>query len=525
MADAPVAMALQASGLTQPPSAAPVLSDAQRSYRDILKSSALIGGSAAINVVISMVRTKAMAAMLGPAGFGLMGAFMLLADLARNMAQLGLSASGVRQIADAVGAGDQLRLARTATVLRRVSWACALLGALLLLVFAAPLSNLTFGDKRQAGPIALLSLAVFLSVIAGAQGALLQGTRRIADLAKLGVVGGVSGTVIAVPMVYLWGQRGLVPTLVAVAACSVLSSWWFCRKIKLLPIRMRAAEVLRESSDLLKLGLAFMASGLLMTGAAYVVRIIVLQRAGLDAAGIYQAAWTLGGLYIGFILQALGTDFYPRLVAVVQDHVQCNRLVNEQAQLSMLMATPGILFTLTAAPLAISLFYSAQFADAAEVLRWICLGMALRVLTWPIGYIVVAKKNKQTLFFATELAWAVVNVALTWWCVQAFGTVGAGMAFFLSYVFHGLMIYPIVRQLSGFCWSAANLKTAGACFAVIAAVFVALQVLPPGLGAAFGLLCSLVGSFVCVRVIVLLVEPERLPRPFVRLLGIGRRGA
>jgi enterobacterial common antigen flippase len=525
MADTPIAIVLRAPSLTPPPSAAQAVSGAQRSYRDILKSSALIGGSAAVNVGIGLVRTKAMAAMLGPAGFGLMGAFILLSDLARNIAQMGLSASGVRQIADAVGTGDRQRLARTATVLRRVSWACAVLGALLLVVFAAPLSSLTFGDGSQAGAIALLSLAVFLSVIAGAQGALLQGMRRIADLAKLGVVGGVLGTLIAVPMVYFWGQRGLVPTLVAVAACSVFSTWWFSRKIHLPPTRMRAAEVLRESSSLLKLGLAFMASGLLMTGAAYLVRIIVLQKAGLDAAGLYQAAWTLGGLYIGFILQALGTDFYPRLVAVVQDHAQCNRLVNEQAQLSMLMATPGILITLTAAPLAISLFYSEQFAAAAEVLRWICLGMALRVLTWPIGYIVVAKKNKQTLFFATELAWALVNVALTWWCVQSFGTMGAGIAFFLSYVFHGLMIYPIVRQLSGFRWSAANLKTAGACFAAIATVFIALQVLPANLGTAIGLLCSVVGSFICVRVIVLLVAPERLPRHLVRILRVGGREA
>jgi PST family polysaccharide transporter len=29
----------------------------------------------------------------------------------------------------------------------------------------------------------------------------------------------------------------------------------------------------------------------------------------------------LGGLYLGFILQALGTDFYPRLVGLAHDDV------------------------------------------------------------------------------------------------------------------------------------------------------------------------------------------------------------
>jgi enterobacterial common antigen flippase len=485
---------------------------AQSSYHDILKSSALMGGSAAINVLIGMVRTKAMAALLGPAGFGLLGAFTLLSELVRNVAQMGLAASGVRQIADAVGSGDDLRVARTALILQRVSWGCALLGALLLVIFAAPLSSLTFGNVGQAGAIALLSVGVFFSVVAGAQGALLQGMRRIADIAKLGVLGGVLGTLTAVPLVYFWGERGLVPSLVLVAACSLLTTWWFYRKVALLPTQMRIGEVWRESSDLLRLGLAFMASSLLMTLASYVVRIIVLRDGGLEAAGIYQAAWTLGGLYVTFVLQALGTDFYPRLVAVIEDEDESNRLVNEQAHVNLLLATPGILITLTAAPLALHLFYTAQFMPAVEVLRWMCLGMALRVLTWPIGYIIVAKKDRQMLFFATELAWAIVNVALTWFCVQAIGTPGAGLAFLLSYVFHGFMIYGIVRRLTGFRWSPGNVRLAAGSFGVIALVFVALHALPPLLGTAWAVLCCGAAVWFCAHKLARLVAPQRLPR-------------
>ena len=42
------------------------------------------------------------------------------------------------------------------------------------------------------------------------------------------------------------------------------------------------------------------------------------------------------------------------------------------------------------------------------MLRWFCLGMALRVLTWPLGYIVIVK-SRQVLFFAMELAWTLVK--------------------------------------------------------------------------------------------------------------------
>ena len=80
------------------------------------------------------------------------------------------------------------------------------------------------------------------------------------------------------------------------------------------------SQVRQEASALLKLGSAFMASGLMTMGVAYVVRVIVLRKIGFEATGLYQSAWTLGGLYVGFILQAMGADFYPRLTASSHDH-------------------------------------------------------------------------------------------------------------------------------------------------------------------------------------------------------------
>src|SRR5262249_47494509 len=151
----------------------------------------------------------------------------------------------------------------------------------------------------------------------------------------------------------------------------------------------------------LRLGLAFMASGLMTMGMAYAVRIILLRQVGFEATGFYQSAWTLGGLYVGFILQAMGADFYPRLTASATDNPACNRLVNEQAQVGLLLAGPGLLATLTFAPLVITLFYSAKFGAAAGVLRWICLGTILQVITWPMSFIIVAKA-RQAIFFATE---------------------------------------------------------------------------------------------------------------------------
>ena len=389
------------------------------SYGEILKWSTLIGGSTVLTLAVGIVRTKAMAVLLGPAGFGLMGVFTSIADLARTAAEMGINSSGVRQIAEAVGSGDHDRIARTVVVLRRVAIVLGLIGALMLVLFARSISSLTFGTDEHADAVALLSVAVFLRLVTDGQGALMQGMRRIGDMAKTGVLGALLGTMLSIPIVYALGRDGVVPALVAVAAASCLVSWFYIRRIPVpaqLPI-LNSAEFRKEVSSLLGLGLAFMASGFLMMGAAYAVRLMLIRHEGLEAAGLYQAAWTIGGMYVGFVLQAMGADFYPRLVAASKDNAQCNRLVNEQAQVSLLLGGCGVLATLTFAPWIVTLLYSSDFEAGTDVLRWVTLGMAMRVITWPVGYILVAK-GERTLFVAADLAWAIVNIGLTWLCVQ-----------------------------------------------------------------------------------------------------------
>lgn len=490
---------------------------ARHTYGQILKSSALIGSSSAVEIVLRIVRSKALALLLGPGGVGLLGLYGSIQDLTQSIAGMGVNSSGVRQIAQAVGTGDAERIALTATVLRRAAFVLGAVGAGALLLFSGPVSTLTFGSDRYAGWVALLSLAVFFRLVSWGQYALIQGMRRIADLARIAVLTALAGVTLTIPLVYFLGEDGIVPALVATAATTILSTWWYSRKIEL-PVRSFDGRELRsEASELLKLGVAFMTSGLLMMGVGWAVRVIVLRQVGVEAAGLYQAAWAIGGLYAGFILRAMGTDFYPRLTAVAFDDAESTRLVNEQALVSLLLAGPGVLATLTFTPFLIAALYSSEFGAAVETLRWIALGMSLRIVTWPMGYIVVAR-GMQSLFVWIDASCAAVQVGLAWMLVQSFGVNGAGIAFFGMYVFHACLIYPIARRVSGFRWSAANLRSGLVYLPLIALVFGGFQVLPMLWATALGTVAVLVAGIHSVRALANLVSLDRVPRPVRRVL-------
>ena len=477
------------------------------SYHQIVRSSALIGGASIAKIGIGIVRMKAIAVMLGPAGVGLMGLYASIADLVQSVAGMGINSSGVRQIAEAVGSGETKRIAQTATVLKWIAPLLGLLGALLLIVFSRQVSILTFGSDSHSGAIALLSIAVFCTSVAGGQTALIQGMRRVRDLAGMSLFGALGGTIIGIPMVYLFRENGVVPALIGVSVMTIATSWWYSRKVPICRGTIQWEHVKREVAELLKLGSAFMASGVLTMGAAYAIRAMIVLKLGLQPAGLYQSSWGIGGLYVGIVLQSMGADFYPRLTANSSDHEECNRLVNEQAQVSLLLAGPGVIATLTFAPLVLALFYSAKFGAAVEILRWICLGMTLRVVSWPIGFILLAK-GERTLFFWTEAAAAAVHSSLAWLFIARFGLNGAGAAFFGLNVWHGLLIYTIVRRLTGFHWSAENLRVAALFLPLVALTFLAVHCCPFWLATTVGITALLTSCLYSASILLDLLSAD-----------------
>jgi len=358
-------------------------------------------------------------------------------------------------------------------------------------------------------------------LVSASQSALIQGMRRILEFAKIQIFGALFGTMLGIPLVYVFRQKGVVPSLICVAAVTVLMSWRYSRVIAPgghAEASPPAAEIAKETLALLKLGVAFTVSGFITLGVAYAIRVAILQKMGLAATGLYQSAWTLGGLYAGFILQAMGADFYPRLSGSAEDNLECNRLVNEQSHVGILLAGPGVLASITLAPLVMRVFYSASFAAAVPMLRWICFGAMLQVISWPMGFIIIAKA-KQLLFIACELAWGIISIGLAWICIARFGLAGAGIAFFGSYAFHAAMLYGVVSHLSRFRWSSPNFRSGLISLSITTTVVSGFYLLPPFAGLVLGSVATIVHCVYSLKALSSLFSADEIPAPLARILG------
>jgi antigen flippase len=472
--------------------------DSRSSYRQVLRSSSIIGGANGLNYLVALVRVKIIAVLLGPAGVGLVSLYMSAIGVVGTVSGLGIGSSGVREVALAFSQQNPTAAARTVRILRRACWATGLLGWALAAALAPLLSTWVSGSTEHAAAIAVLGVTLFLGAINGGQTALLQGVRRIGDIARANVAAMLLNTGVAIGL-YAWlGQRGIVPVLAATAAVSLVVSWWFARRVQVEPVALSWPDTFAGTRRLAGLGMAIMWSGLLTAGLDMATRSLVTRELGIEAAGLYQAAWAISGLFASFILSAMGTDFYPRLTGVIHDHEIAASTVNEQTEVGMLLALPGLLGTLAFAPWVMQAFYTKQFLPGAALLPWFVLGIFGQIVSWPLGYIQLAKGASRW-FVATETVFIGLQLGLLLWTVPRFGLVGVAYTFAITYLLHTLGMLWVAKALIGFRCSGAVKK-----LLLLSAIFVLIglgvRLAMPGLpGVLVGGVVTLIGSILSLR--------------------------
>jgi PST family polysaccharide transporter len=145
-----------------------------------------------------------------------------------------------------------------------------------------------------------------------------------------------------------------------------------------------------------------------------------------------------------------------------------------------------VLATLALAPWVLHIFYSKDFVAAADIIRWQVMGVFLRVVCWPLGYVMIAKR-KSLLFASVEIAWGAVNVGLVFLCVKLWRLEGIGIAFAVFYLFYTIGVFFICWRLTGFRWSATALQILAPAFLIVVAIFACTRFLPGRWGVGIGL--------------------------------------
>ena len=483
-----------------------MIESGSKGSRSLIRSMLVIGSAQVVNIMLSILRMKVVAMLLGPAGIGLLGIYNNLQQMVGNAAGLGMSSSGVREIASA--SGDAETLSRVSRVLLSAHLVQGALAMIAVWGLRHQLAEGIVGDATLSTEIGLVGVAVLLMLVASAHTALLRGLRRIGDLGKVTVLGAIVATSFGLLAVWWLGRSGLIWFLLVQPLANYLAALYFIRK---LPQRTNRAslsigEIWCIWKPMARLGLAFMFGALATTTTLLLVRAIITQEAGLVAVGYFAASWGITMTYVGFLLGAMGADYYPRLTEVIHDRRAANNLMNDQAQLSLAIGGPVLLALIGWAPCLITLLYSDDFGPAASLLQWQTVGNVFKLASWALSFAIVAGAHSR-IYLLMETSFNAIFLLLVWFFLPVLGLDIAGIAFLAGYVSYFFLVYLFVRKLRGFRWNVLSIKIFS--IHVLLAVFLLIFSLEfPDLGLVVSLLISAITGFVCLRLVLEKVGPE-----------------
>ena len=421
-------------------------SAAMTSHREVFRSSAIIGGSSAINMIVSIVKVKVLAVLLGPAGVGLMGLYLNVMSLCATLAGCGIASSGVRQVAACADDTETL------SIVRRALWLGSLIlgisGMAILWLLREPVAQWVFGDSVHTSAVGWLGVGILLTLLAGSQTALLQGLRRISDLAKVSILSAFVAAAAGIVAVYLLGEEGVLWFVLTAPAVNFVVASYYVARLPRPHTTYDHAAIQQQWLAMLKLGIPLMSAALITLITQLLVRSIVLRELGLEASGYFQAAWAISVTYVGFLLNAMAMDYYPRLTMAIGDRRHASRLVNEQAEMALLLAGPVLIAVITFAPWVIQLLYSQDFGPAAEMLRWQVLGDILKLASVPIVFIFLATGHGGVAI-GVQCVWSAVYLGTVVLGIQDFGLIMAGVGFWIGYLIYFIVVSRVANKLTG----------------------------------------------------------------------------
>ncbi|TFF35524.1 oligosaccharide flippase family protein [Mucilaginibacter psychrotolerans] len=427
------------------------MSGTKSTYRQIAKTTSIFGGVQVLLILTSIIRGKFAAVFLGTAGMGVYALLNSASTILIQISSMGINFSAVRDISQATENGIDVN--RKLTVFIRLVTACSIFGLILTFIFSSVLSKLSFGSYDYSGTFMWLSIAVMLNILSNATTTILQGLRKLKEMAKASLVGAVTSVIFCVPLYYYFKNSGIVAVFIAAAIVTVSSGLYFVLRTGIVFQKISIRDTFKDGSEMIGLGLVLMISSLIGSAVSYGTDAFIRHLGSLSDVGLYGAGISITNQYIGIIFTAMSVDYFPRLSAIAHDNIRVAETVNQQAEMVVLLSTPLLIFMMLTAPVLIRILLSTQFLPILDFVLWVAFAMLFKAASYSVGYISFAKGDKTTFFIFEGIINSAMFLIANICGYKIGGLIGVAVATLICYLIYNITVSIVAFKRYEFAYT------------------------------------------------------------------------
>ena len=382
----------------------------------VVKAMGIFGGVQAINIILSILRSKLIAIWLGPMAFGLFALYNQAIMAISTLSGLNINQSCVRDIASSRNSGQTQRII---TSVRRWAWLLGITGSVLMFLSAPLLSDWAFGERSHSYAFRILSVCVLLYSLQTCELAILQGLGLLKRMASASLWGSALGMTAAIPLFYLLRMSSIVPVILIFSIAATLASAALRHRNS--PSSQHCPTTIKET---LSTGRRFIVLGAYITVSLFTTMALnyafsayLSSRYSTDTLGYFQAGYNVVNTYVGMIFTAISVEYFPRLSAQIHNTRRASTL---------------------------QVLYSSGFEVIDGYVTLAAAGMLFRAVSWCMSYTILARGDGKIYIF-TELTSGAIGLCLNIIMFETWGYSGLGAAYILWYMAYTIITGCVYR--------------------------------------------------------------------------------
>lgn len=400
---------------------------------NIYKVSFISSIETGIKLVAGFVVLKLLAFHAGPEGVGKFGQFQNFLTIITVLISGGFVTGLVRFVSEN-SSGESLIVPIKLDAIDYIRGAFTfgfLASSLIFIVLVSAAHNLSlyiFDTDEFAAIFYILAPSLFFIVIYQVSIAYLNGARKIKEMIIVKLISSLSLLFIGAVLIYLYGLYG---SLVGLMCMQVIAGVFAIKVLWSLPsfswgwfkINFNKKIQLDLSSYWLMSLMSLISSALVLM----LIRKHIVIEHDWASAGLWEAMWKISEMSMLLVTTALAVYYVPML-SKARTHLEQISLLVKVITLGLVVASIISMGIYILREFVISILFSKDFLDIADVIKFQLVGGILRIVGWVIGFHMLIKA-RPTVFIMSELIFGLTFYLLSISFFDAYGILGLAYAF------------------------------------------------------------------------------------------------
>lgn len=355
----------------------------------LIKTSILNGIAVAIRLLTFLGINKLLSVYVGPIGYAFLGQYQNLITVVTTFASGAINTGVTKYTAEYYD--DEKKQHAVWQTAVKIGLIGSFIMAGILFFFSKPLARVFLEDEALSGVFLWFAVTLILFVMNSLLLAILNGKKEIGLYIIANIAGSILALVSSALLVIYYNLYGALVALAIYQSIAFFATSYLCTQTSWFKYSYLIGKLDKKVAyNLFKYALMAAVGAVCAPGIQILVRHYIGVTIDWQAAGYIEAIWRISAAYLMVVTATLSVYFIPRLAELnAPKQIKEELIKTYKVLIPFTLVSSATIYLLRY--FIINWLFTAEFNGMAELFAWQMIGDSIKVASWILMYLYMAK--------------------------------------------------------------------------------------------------------------------------------------